>query len=73
MGSYGLGISVCEEILKKDPGNSEMRFLMANGLASIGQLDSAITIMKDLDSKNPNQIEILSNLGSFYATKKEFR
>lgn|GEM_PF-7086035 len=72
MGSYGLGMAVCEEILKADPGNTQARFMLANGLASVGQLDSAIAIMSDLDRKNPGQIEILSNLGSFYATKQDY-
>ncbi len=72
MGNYGLGIEVCREILKSQPANSQALFMLANGLASVGQLDSAITIMKDLNLKNPDQIEILSNLGSFYATKQEF-
>jgi tetratricopeptide (TPR) repeat protein len=72
MGSFGLGISVCEEMLKTDPENTQARFLLANGLASIGQLDSAIAIMTDLDLKNPGQIEILSNLGSFHVTKQDY-
>lgn len=73
MGSFGLGISVCEEMLKNDPTNTQARFMLANGQAAIGNLDSAIAIMADLERKNPNQIEILSNLGSFYVTKRNYQ
>lgn len=71
-GQYGLSIATCNDILTYDPGNPQVLFLMAGGLAAAGQMDSAIVVMEELRRKNPDQVEILSNLGSFYANKRDF-
>jgi len=70
---YGLSIATCNDILAYDPGNPQVLFLMAGGLAATAQMDSAISILEDLKRKNADQVEILSNLGSFYANKGDYK
>ncbi|MCP4566001.1 MAG: tetratricopeptide repeat protein [FCB group bacterium] len=69
---YGLAISTCDAILKTDPDNKSALFLKANSLASAGKIDSGITILEILDRKYPGRVEILSNMASFYATKRDY-
>lgn len=71
-GQYGLSMATCREILKNDPENPQALFLLANNMSSVGLIDSAILIMEDLDRKNPEQVEIISNLASFMATKRDY-
>lgn len=71
-GEYSMAIKTCDQIFEYDPGNSKAMFIMANALASVGQIDSAITILQTLDRNNPDQVEIISNLASFLVSKKDF-
>lgn len=69
---YGLAISTCDAILKNDPDNRSALFLKANSLASAGEIDSGISILERLDRMYPQSVEILSNMASFYATKRDY-
>lgn len=71
-GDYGLSKGTCYDILAYDPQNPQVLFLLANNLAAIGQLDSAIMVLEELNQKNPNKVEILSNLASFAAAKRDY-
>ena len=72
LGQFGLAIATCNEILKYDPESEKTMFLLSNALASAGEMDSSIVVMERLDSKYPDQVQILSNLGSFYANKRDY-
>jgi len=72
-GEYGMAMKTCEMVFEYDPNNIAALFVMANSLATIGQLDSAIGIMERLDKQNPNQVEILSNLASFFVSKRDYQ
>jgi len=71
-GEYGMAMKTCEMILEYDPGNSRALFVLANSLAAANQIDSAIAIMEQLNFKNPDKVEILSNLASFFVSKRDF-
>jgi tetratricopeptide (TPR) repeat protein len=71
-GEYSMAIRTCNQIFEYDPGNTQAMFIMANSLATIGQLDSAIAIMETLDRKDPDQVEIISNLAAFLVSKKDY-
>jgi tetratricopeptide (TPR) repeat protein len=71
-GEYSMAIRTCNQIFEYDPGNPKALFILANSLASTGQIDSAITILQTLDRKNPDQVEIISNLASFWTSKKDY-
>ena len=71
-GEYGKAINGSEYVLEKDPENSSMLFILANSLATIGNVDSAVAILKRLDEKNPNRVEILANLASYLASKRDY-
>lgn len=71
-GQYGLSKVTCYDILAYDPQNPQVLFLLANNLAAIGQLDSAIVVLTELDQRSPNKVEILSNLASFAVAKKDY-
>ncbi len=71
-GEYSMAIRTCNQIFEYDPDNTTAMFIMANSLASVGQIDSAITILQTLDRKNPDQVEIISNLASFWVSKQDY-
>ncbi len=71
-GETGLAISTCNHILEYDPGNQQVMFLLANSLAKAGVIDSAIVVMKRLNSMAPKRIDVLANLGSFHATAGKY-
>jgi tetratricopeptide (TPR) repeat protein len=71
-GEYGQAIKTCEMILEYNPEDSKTLFILANSMATIGKVDSAIAIMEALDRQNPNQVEVLSNLASFLVEKKDY-
>jgi Flp pilus assembly protein TadD len=71
-GEYGMAIRTCNQIFEYDPGNTKAMFILANSLASIGKVDSAITIMETLDHNNPDQVEIISNLASYLVSKRDY-
>jgi tetratricopeptide (TPR) repeat protein len=71
-GEFGKAISGAEWVLAKDPENSGMLFILANSLATIGNVDSAVAILTRLDEKNPNRVEIIANLASYLASKKDY-
>lgn len=72
LGQFGLAIATCNDILEFDPESEKTMFLLSNALASAGNIDSSILVMERLDRKYPDQVQILSNLGSFYANKREY-
>ncbi len=63
----GLAVAVCRDILEYDPENSRVLFTLATGLMSIGKSDSAILVLEHLDRNQPNQVEVLANLATYYA------
>jgi len=71
-GEYSMAVRTCNQIFEYDPGNTDALFILANALASIGQIDSAITIMQTLDRNDPDQVEVVSNLASFLVSNKEY-
>ena len=71
-GEYGQSMRTCEMIFKTDPENPDALFIYSNCLATIGKIDSAIAIMEKLNRRNPDKIEVLSNLGSFLVNKRDY-
>lgn len=71
-GEYGQAIRTCEMIFEYDSENPNALFIYSNCLATIGKLDSAIAVMEKLNRRNPDKIEVLSNLASFLVDKKEY-
>lgn len=71
-GDYGICRTVCYEILKNHPDSSAAKFLLANALSAAGVNDSAIMVMERLHEEMPDRIEILSNLGVFYANVRQY-
>jgi Flp pilus assembly protein TadD len=45
---------------------------MAGSMAAIGRLDTAVTILRDIDSRIPDQVEIVSNLASYLARQRDY-
>jgi tetratricopeptide (TPR) repeat protein len=72
-GEYGMAMKTCHMILEYDPGNPNALFILSNSLATIGKTDSAILIMEELNEKTPDKVEVLSNLASFLADKREYK
>ena len=72
-GEYGMAMKTCEMVFEHDPNNIEALFIMANSLATIGLVDSAIGIMQRLDKQHPDKVEILSNLASFFVSKRDYQ
>ena len=71
-GDFGICRSVCYEILKNHPDSSAAKFLLANALSAAGISDSSIMIMEQLNDELPNRLDILSNLGVFYANARQY-
>jgi len=71
-GMYGASIKTCLDILEYDPINLNARFLLSNSLASAGALDSAILVLSEIDSLQPDQVEVVSNMASYYAANRDF-
>jgi tetratricopeptide (TPR) repeat protein len=72
-GEYGQAMRTCNQIFEYEPNNPQALFIMANSLATIGKTDSAIVIMEKLNKQSPDRVEVLSNLASFLADKKDYK
>ncbi len=55
-----------EILLKKDPRNFKVRSNYASILLRLGEVDSAIAILKNLYRLHPNEYAIVANLGTAY-------
>jgi len=71
-GNYGMALATGRDILKNDPGNRQVLFTMANSYAAIGNLDSAILIMEQINNQTPDQVEVLANLAIYQAHKSNY-
>ncbi len=71
-GYYGMAMQVLHEMLKTNPDSAQALFLMANSMASVGKVDSAILYMEKLELAWPERIEVLSNMAAFHATKRNY-
>jgi len=67
-----MALATCRDILKNDPGNREVMFTMANSFAAVGNLDSAIVLLEQINKLTPDQVEILTNLALFRAHKGDY-
>ncbi len=66
-GSPGLAVAVCRDIVKYDPDNPQVLFTLGSALMEINKGDSAILVMERVNILQPNQLEVLANLGMYYA------
>ncbi len=71
-GEYGQAMKTCNMILEYNPDDPGTLFILANSLATAGQVDSAIVIMERLNRQSPDKVEVLSNLASFLVDKRDF-
>lgn len=71
-GDFGIAIATCREILTHDPGNSQVLFILASSLASIGRPDTAVTILRDIDARIPDQVEIVSNIATYLIRQNDY-
>jgi tetratricopeptide (TPR) repeat protein len=71
-GEYGMAMRTCHMILENDPRDPNALFILANSLASAGKIDSAVTIMEELNRVTPDRVEVLTNLASFLADKRDY-
>lgn len=72
VGQYGMALATGRDILKNDPGNKQVMLIMANSYAAIGNLDSAVLILEEINHMVPDQVEVLTNLASFQARKSNY-
>lgn len=71
-GNPGMAVAVCRDIVKYDPENQSVLFTLGSALSAIGKIDSAIIVMEKLRDLAPNKLEILVNLGMFYASADRY-
>jgi tetratricopeptide (TPR) repeat protein len=67
---YQEGLSVLNEILKKDPQNAEAYFMMGMIAKEMDQKDRAMVSFQKSVDLDPNNADAYINLGNIYAEKK---